>query len=339
MTACMLRCGSRAALFSVLRPQCLNNMLEVPVYVITGFLESGKTTFIREVLESPDFADGEKTLVLLCEEGEEEYDEKQLNRHNIYIEQIDEEGDLAPEKLEVLHRKHKPKRVFVEFNGTWDAAAFTGGAFPRRWELAQIITLVDGSTFEIYLQNMRQMMSNIFMDTELVVFNRCTTDMDLQKFRRTVKAVNSQAVTAFEDANGEQIDIGKAQPPFDLSADPIEIPDEEFGLWYLDAMESKERYDGKTVHFKGKVMIPRGFPQDCFIPGRNAMTCCVNDIRFIGFICHSKHTDKLSQKQWIEVTAEIRYEFVREYNGEGPVLYAKHLKSTEPPAEDVVLFN
>ena len=146
-------------------------------------------------------------------------------------------------------------------------------------------------------------------------------------------------VCAFEDDKGQQIDIGKAQPPFDLSADPIVIPDEEFGLWYLDAMDSRERYEGKNVQFKGKVMIPRKFPQGAFIPGRNAMTCCVNDIRFIGFVCHSKYTDRLSQKQWLEVTAQVRYEFVPEYNGEGPVLYARHLKSVEPPKEDVVLFN
>ncbi len=314
-------------------------MLEVPVYVITGFLESGKTSFIRDVLSSPDFADGEKTLVLLCEEGEEEYNEGELSRHNIYIEHVEKEEDLQPAKLDILQKKYKPKRVFVEFNGTWDSMKFTTSDMAKRWELAQIITLVDGSTFEVYLQNMRQMMSNIFMDTELVIFNRCTTDMDLQMFRRTVKAVNNQAVCAFEDMQGEQIDIGKAQPPFDLTADPIVIPDEEFGLWYLDAMDSRERYEGKTVQFKGKVMIPRRFPQDAFIPGRNAMTCCVNDIRFIGFVCHSKYTDRLTQKQWLEVTAQVRYEEVPEYNGVGPVLYAKHLKSTEPPKDDVVLFN
>ena len=131
-------------------------MLEVPVYVITGFLESGKTSFIRDVLQSPDFADGEKTLVLLCEEGEEEYDEHQLSRHNIYVERIGQEEDLAPSKLELLQKRHKPKRVFVEFNGTWDAMKFTTSPMAKRWELAQIITLVNGSTFEIYLQNMRQ---------------------------------------------------------------------------------------------------------------------------------------------------------------------------------------
>ena len=314
-------------------------MLEIPVYVITGFLESGKTSFIKDVLASPDFGDGEKTLLLVCEEGEIEYDVKDCLRHNIVIETIEDEADLSVATLEALSKKHRPYRVFVEFNGTWDSQAFCTGPLPRRWQIAQVITLVDGSTFENYLNNMRQMMSNIFMYTELVIFNRCTTDQDLQMFRRTVKAVNGGAMLAFEDDQGNQIDIGKAQPPFDLTKDPIEIDDTEYGLWYLDAMDSKERYDGRTIHFKGKVMIPRRFPEDCFVPGRNAMTCCVNDIRFIGYICHSKHVKELSQKQWIDLTAEVRYEYAREYNGEGPVLYAKHIKSCDPPKEDVVLFN
>lgn len=314
-------------------------MMEIPVYIITGFLESGKTTFIKDVLSSPDFADGEKTLLLLCEEGEIEYDVKDYLRHNIEIETIENEEDLTPENLEALSKKHRPGRVFVEFNGTWDSKKFCTGEMAKRWEVAQVITMVDGSTFENYLNNMRQMMSNIFMYTELVIFNRCTEDMDLQKFRRTVKAVNTQAQLSFEDADGNQIDIGKAQPPFDLSQDPIEIPDTDFGLWYLDMMDNKDRYDGRNVHFKGKVMIPRQFPENCFIPGRNAMTCCVNDIRFIGFICHSKYTDRLKQKMWLDVTAQVRYENTKEYEGEGPVLYARHLKSTAAPEEDVVLFN
>lgn len=314
-------------------------MLEVPVYVITGFLESGKTTFIREVLASPDFADGEKTLLLLCEEGEEEYDTADMLRHNIEIETVEEESDLTADFMEKMQKKHRLERVFVEFNGTWDSMAFCNADWAKRWELAQVITLVDGSTFEVYLQNMRQVMSNIFMYKELVIFNRCSPDQDLQKFRRTVKAVNPQAVCSFEDAEGQEIDIGKAQPPFDLTKDPIVVPDTEFGLFYLDALDNRERYDGRTVQFKGKVMIPRKFPDNAFIPGRNCMTCCANDIRFMGFLCHSKYTDRLRQKMWLDVTAEVRYEFVPEYEGEGPVLYAKHLKSCEPPEEDTVLFN
>lgn len=314
-------------------------MLEVPVYLITGFLESGKTSFIKDVLASPDFADGEKTLLLLCEEGEEEYDEKEYSRHNIEISTVEHEEDLTLEYLESLQKYYRPYRIFVEFNGMWDAQKFCTGRLPRRWEIVQVITLVDGSTFGVYLANMRSILSNIFAYTEMVIFNRCSLDMDLQMYRRSVKAVNPQAMLSFEDEEGNQLELGKEQPPYDLDAEVIDISDEDYGLWYLDAMDTPERYAGKTVRFKGKVMKPRKFPANCFIPGRNAMTCCADDIRFIGYICKSKFTDKLKQKQWLEVTAEVKYENVPEYGGEGPVLYAKHLKSVDPPREDLVYFN
>ena len=314
-------------------------MLEVPVYLITGFLESGKTSFIREVLASPDFADGEKTLLILCEEGEEEYDEKEYSRHNIEIVKIEREEDLNPKFLETFHKFYKPYRVFVEFNGMWDAERFVNSGLPRRWEVVQIITLVDAETFEVYLTNMRSLLSNIFKETELVIFNRCSREMDLNKFRRTVKAVNQQAMLSFEDQDGNQLELSREQPPYDLKAKIIDVEDTDYGLLFLDLSESPERYRGRTIRFKGKVMIPRKFPEGCFIPGRNAMTCCANDIRFIGYICKSKETSRLEQKQWVEVTAEVRYEYTREYNGEGPVLYAKQVKDAEPPAEDLVYFN
>ena len=314
-------------------------MLEVPVYLITGFLESGKTTFIKDVLSSPDFADGEKTLLIVCEEGEEEYDEKEYSRHNIEIVTVEKEEDMNPEFLAQFHKFYKPRRVFVEFNGMWDSKKFAEDGIPGRWELAQTITLVDGSTFELYLNNMRSLLSNIFLQTEMVLFNRCSLEQDLNQYRRSVKALNQQAMISFEDADGNQLSLGKEQPPFDLNADVIKIEDPDFGLWFLDASESPERYEGKKVSFKGKVMIPRGFGENSFIAGRNAMTCCVNDIRYIGYICRSKHTDVLKPKQWVEVTAKVRYEYAKEYGGEGPVLYVRHLKSADPPAEDVVYFN
>ncbi|MDD2960313.1 MAG: GTP-binding protein [Lachnospiraceae bacterium] len=314
-------------------------MLEVPIYLITGFLESGKTTFIQEVLASPDFADGEKTLLLLCEEGEEEYDEKEYSRHNIEIMTVEKEEDLNLEFLEYCQKYYKPYRVFMEFNGMWDVKKFVESRLPKHWEIAQTITLVDGSTFDVYLNNMRSILSNLFSYTEMVIFNRCSLEMDLQMYRRSVKGVNQQAMLSFEDTEGNPLELGKEQPPYDLNADVIDISDVDFGLWYLDMTDTPERYAGKTVRFKGKVMKPRKFPADCFIPGRNAMTCCADDIRFIGYICKSKFTEKLKQKQWLEITAEVKYEYAQEYRGEGPVLYAKHLKSADAPSEDLVYFN
>ena len=314
-------------------------MMEVPVYLITGFLESGKTSFIRDVLASPDFADGAKTLLIQCEEGEEEYDEKEYARHNIEIITVENEENLNPAFLDRCHKFYKPYRVFVEFNGMWDAKKFAEQSLPKRWEVVQTITLVDGSTFEIYLNNMRSILTNIFSLTELVIFNRCTQDMDLQRYRRTVKAVNSQVMLSFEDSEGNQLDIGKSQPPYDLNADVIDIQDVDFGLWFMDMTDSPDRYRGKKVRFLAKVMIPKKFPADSFIPGRNAMTCCANDIRFIGYICRSPETKKLKQRSWVEVTAEVRYEYAREYGGEGPILYATEIRDAEAPADELVYFN
>ena len=198
-------------------------MMEVPVYLITGFLESGKTSFIKDVLDSPDFADGQKTLLILCEEGEEEYDEKEYSRHNIEILSVEKEEDLTVSFLEQAHKYYKPYRVFVEFNGLWDAGRFAKECIPRRWEIVQTITLVDGSTFEVYLNNMRSILSNIFTLTEMVIFNRCTLEMDLQRYRRSVKALNTQVMVAFEDDQGNQLEIGRSQPPYDLNADVIDI--------------------------------------------------------------------------------------------------------------------
>lgn len=314
-------------------------MFGIPLYLITGFLESGKTTFIKEVLSSPDFADGLKTLVIQCEEGEIEYDEKEMNRHNIEIISVENEEDLTPQFLDRILKFYKPIRVFVEFNGMWDAKKFAEERLSKRLEVVQVITLVDGSTYEIYLNNMRNILTNIFSLTELVIMNRCTPDMDLFKFRRSIKGVNPQVMISFEDGEGNQIELGSEQPPYDLNADVIEIDDVDWGLWFLDMNDNPDRYEGKTVKFVGKVMRPKQFPTDSFIPGRNAMTCCENDIRFIGYICRSRHTCQLHQKQWLEVTAEIRYENAKEYGGEGPILYAKHLKSVDPPKDELVYFN
>ena len=185
---------------------------------------------------------------------------------------------------------------------------------------------------------MRSILQNIFTLTELVIFNRCTEQMDLHKFRRSVKGVNQQAMISFEDEEGEQIQLGRAEPPYDLNADVIQIDDVDYGLWFLDMGENPDRYKGKTVRFIGKVMIP-GRNADYFVPGRNAMTCCANDIRFIGYLCKTKHLKELRQRQWLEVTAEVRYEYSDEYGTEGPVLYAKHLKSVDPPKDELVYFN
>lgn len=314
-------------------------MLEIPVYLITGFLESGKTSFLEDVLFDGDFADGQASLLIRCEDGEEEYDEKALKEKNVTMIAVEEEEDFTTSFLKECVQKYRPKKMFIEMNGMWDSKWMFENGLPGRLELVQAITIVDGSTFPVYLNNMRSILSNLFQYTEMVIFNRCTEDMDLHSYRRTVRGLNAGAMIYFEDDQGNPIDPGMEEPPYDLTADVIEVSDMDYGLWFLDASDNPKRYAGKKVRFLAKVMKSRQFQEGTFIPGRNVMTCCEDDIRFIGYLCKSDFASELKSRQWIYLTAEIQYEYRREYQEEGPVLYGIRYEEAKAPAEDLVYFN
>ncbi|MCD8104261.1 MAG: GTPase [Lachnospiraceae bacterium] len=314
-------------------------MRQIPIYLITGFLEAGKTTFLADVLEGDSFADGQKALLILCEEGEVEYDKKALAEMNISVATVDEQEDFNVDFLRSCVKRTRPKRIFIEMNGMWDCRWMYGEELPIDMAIAQVITVVDGSTFSVYLNNMRSILSNLFQFTEMAIFNRCTPDMDLLSYRRTVRGLNPRAMVYFEDENGNPIDPGKDVPPFDFNADVIQVSDMDYGLWYLDAFESKDRYDGKKVRFRAKIMKSLRLPSNVFIPGRNVMTCCAEDIRFVGYLCKADFTGSLKSRQWVWLTAEIRYEYQKEYGEEGPVLYGKSYELTGAPEEDTVYFN
>ena len=311
-------------------------MLEVPVYLITGFLESGKTTFIKEVLDSPDFADGRKTLLIQCEEGEVEYDEVAYSRHNIEIISVENEEDLTPSFLDRCHKFYKPFRVFVEFNGMWDAKKFAEEKLPSRWELVQVITLVDGSTYEVYLNNMRSILQNIFSLTELVIMNRCSEDMDLFKFRRSIKGVNPQVLISFEDDRGNQIELGKEQPPYDLNADIVEIADRDYAEWERDISEEPDKYEGKILRLHGFVVKSRDKRPGHFGFGRQVMTCCEADIAFLGFPAVCLPESQPVSGSWIELTARV--DLQRKGEDVLPVLMALTCDKAEKPENTLATF-
>lgn len=311
--------------------------MEIPVYLFTGFLESGKTLFIRETIQDPNFSRGEKTLIILCEEGMEELEADFLKKNNAFVVMVDEEEQLTEEFLKEISVKYDPDRVFIEYNGMWDTKKILGMKLPKYWEVIQMITLINGETYEAYMSNMRSLLVNHYTESDMVIFNRCLKEMDFAAFRRSVKAVNKKAQVYFE---GDEIDPQNTAEflPFDMDAEIIEIADEDYGIWYLDAMDNPKKYNGKTVEFTGLVYKSKHLAEGNFVPGRHAMTCCADDISFIGFICKSQNAEKLHHKQWVRLTAQIRLEYRKEYKGKGPVLYAKKLAVCEKPEEELVYF-
>lgn len=307
-----------------------------PVYVINGFLESGKTGFIRFTLAQPYFQIRGKTLLILCEEGEIEYDEALLQRSRTEVERIEEESGFTPEKLTELEKKHKPERILIEWNGMWN---YKDAKLPRNWKVEQQITTIDGSTFPMYYTNMRSLLAEMIRGSEMIIFNRCDTVRDqLNTYKRNIKAVNPKADVVFEDAKGEIDEIFEEDLPYDLNQEPVVLDNRGYGIWYLDSMDHPERYAGKKLQFLAMVLKPEGFPKGYFVPGRMAMTCCAEDMAFIGYACEFAGAESLRQQEWVRVTATFSKEYFEDYKGEGPVLHAISVEKARAPKDEVISF-
>ncbi|MCI5902666.1 MAG: GTPase [Blautia sp.] len=313
--------------------------ITVPIYLVTGFLESGKTTFLNFTLQQEYFRIDGKTLLILCEEGEEEYDRRELALRNVVVEVLEKEEDLTEERLSAMDIIHQPERVVIEYNGMWLVSRFRQLRLPQGWGIEQEITCVDAGTYQIYMANMKSLFMDMVRESDMVVFNRCSREDPLPSYRRAIKVANQRAEIIFEDEEGELDDIFQDEMPYDLDAPIVEILPEDYGIWFVDSMDHPQRYVGKTVRFKARALKPRGMGSKFFVPGRTAMTCCADDTTFLGYVCKSAYAPKIREGSWVEVTAKIAFEYRMEYREEGIVLYAEDVRECQPLEEEMVYFN
>ncbi len=316
-------------------------MAEIPVYFFTGFMDSGKTTLIQETLFENGFAeDDDHILIIACEDGDVEYDTEKLKTINASVATIDTEAEFNTEHLQEIADQYRPDAVFIEYNGTWGVGEVYEMELPKNWVIVQSLATVDATTFEMYMANMRAMMMEQFFQAEVVIFNRCDDNTPKSKFRGNIKAVNRPAQIVYERADGT-IDDREEELPFDINADVIEISDADYALWFMDCMENPKKYDGKKVHFLGLVYNPKDgkLKRGVIVPGRFAMTCCVEDITFLGMMCKTGMENTPEHRSWIDLTARIKVEFAREYKGKGPILYPIEMKPAEKPQDELVYFS
>ena len=316
-------------------------MAEIPVYFFTGFMDSGKTTLIQETLFENGFAeDDDRILIIAREDGDIEYDTEKLKTINASVAMVESEADFNTEHLQEIADEYRPDAVFIEYNGTWGVGDVYEMELPRNWVIVQSLATVDATTFEMYMANMRPMMMEQFFRAEVVIINRCDDDTPKSKFRGNIKAVNRPAQIVYERADGT-IDDREEELPFDINADVIEISDADYALWFMDCMENPKKYDGKTVHFLGLVYNPKDgkLKRGVIVPGRFAMTCCIEDITFLGMMCKTGMENTPEHRSWIDLTARIKVEFAKEYKGRGPILYPIELKPAEKPEDELVYFS
>ena len=314
-------------------------MQQIPVYAFTGFLDSGKTKFIQETLEDPRFNAGERTLVLIFEEGEEEYDLSTYPKKNVYLEVLDQQT-VTTEELKALQKKYKAERVVAELNGMQQVGDLYM-RFPDSWAIAQEVMFADATTFMTYNANMRNLVMDKLMGAQMVVFNRMAPGQDVMPFHKLARAANRRIDILYDYTDGTtKFDEIEDPLPFDINAPVIQIKDEDYALWYRDVSEEPQKYDGKTVHFKGQVAMLRRDKNGMFAPGRFVMTCCVEDIQFCGIPCRYAGAGSLESRSWVWVTAKIGAEKHPLYKGDvGPVLTAISVETGAEPADpDVATF-
>ncbi len=311
---------------------------EIPVYLFTGFLDAGKTTFIQETLEDPQFNDGQKTLVILCEEGEAELEPIKFASSACRIVTVEDEEELTESYLEVLQTKYKFERVIVEYNGMWTLDTFYS-AMPQNWTVYQEMCFADARTFLTYNANMRNLTVDKMKSTESIVFKHFTKAMDKMAYHKVVRAINRRCDIIYEyGPNNVELDNIEDPLPFDLNAPIVEIADKDYAMWYADMNEEEAKYYGKTIKFKGRSLLGGGLKDDEFVIGRHIMTCCVEDIQFGGLVAKYPDSLKLEHGGWVEMTATIEREYSDMYQSVGPVFHVIEVKKTIPPEEEVATF-
>lgn len=310
-----------------------------PVYLFTGFLDSGKTTLIKDTLSDPSFIEGDsRTLVIAFEQGEVSYDKDFLEAHNAFVEYMDSADELTEEKMRELDTVYHPNQIFIEWNGTQAIPQAMLEHMPEFWPLVQILTTVDATTFEIYITAMRQMLFEQLRWSDTVIVNRCTEDTNGMSLRGNIKAINRRAQIYYEGAFGEQVKLKSGILPFDINAPVIDIKDDDYGLWYMDAVEDPDKYEGKEIILRGMYAedIP-GYKQT-FILGRRAMVCCAQDTSLCGLTVTGVKIWEMKKGEWVEVQGHLKT-IPLEQGGKTIVLYANRVQRYDAPADEYVYFS
>lgn len=294
--------------------------MSFPVFIINGFLDAGKTTFIIDTLKNDGFYQQGTTLLLVCEEGEVEYDQTDLSKYNVHIATFASVDDFTSDALYCLTEEYHPDRIIIELNMMWDS---TKMSFPSTFQVAQIVSFIDYTTFPVYYNNMRQLFVDHLRFSDLVIINRCDDAVELAKYQTSLKLINGNAHFLVMDTKGNVQEAFEEPLPYNIDDPIIKINDEDYARWYIDTFDHKERYEGKIVEFNGVVLKNKKLPKGTMIVGRYALTCCDKDMQLYGHLCVLNDKDvKFKSKMWVNVQAKIAYEYSKKYDEEEVVLYA-----------------
>ncbi|RHS91942.1 TIGR03943 family putative permease subunit [Erysipelatoclostridium sp. AM42-17] len=312
---------------------------KVRVYLFTGFLESGKTSFIQDTVLNDDFHYNEKTLILSCEEGVEAYNEETLKKADCDVVYVDDESTITPDYLSELNQKYHPTQVMVEYNGMWNSQEFIHEKCIDPWMVVQVLTTINAETFDIYYNNMRSQFVDHVTQSDLVIINRCDKNTKKYVVRGSIKSLNPRAQIIYENKNHQIENITSDDLPYQLSDEYIEIKDMDYGIFCMDIMEHPENYENKTLKLKAQVIGRDKILKNGFVFGRQAMVCCSEDTQLLGLVCVSPLADKLIPHEWLTLEGTIAVEFDDSIQSQIPILYVDKIEPAKPLDNDYVTFD
>lgn len=309
------------------------------IYIFNGFLDSGKTTFLQDTVLNTDFCDDEKTVIVVSEEGEIEYKQEEIESRNCDLVYIDSEEDFTYEFFDNLKEKYNPTQVLIELNGMYMINRILAASKPEGWDVVQVLTTINAQTFNLYVNNMRSLVYNQVVHSDLVIFNRVDDSMKKSFLRNTVKAINGSVQIIYEKEDGTVNTLEDDELPFDTSSSYLEIADHDFGLFCMDMIDHPETYYHKTIKLRGKFIgldkqIPNGF-----ILGREAMVCCADDTSLVGMVCVHQSAKQFIPNEWLELEGLVELKYDSDVGGDICILYVTDIKVIQPLENEYVTFD
>lgn len=279
-------------------------MKQIDTRLVYGFLDAGKTTYIKETIRDDMFYKYGKTLILCFEEGEEEYDEEALAEKNASIAYFEREADGESDIADSVKRfcldnieKYQPDRIYVEMNAMLQGLR---DQLPDCLKVTFSAALIDWATLPVYYVNFMQMMKQIVSESNQVTFRGCPSADLLAPYGQAFRLMNPKASYLRQDPMGYHEKAFGLFLPYSLDDPEITVDEERYLPLWLDALDHPEHYEGKILHFTDPIELRRENNDGPWSCGRVVMTCCMADLQFMSFeVCGS---DMLT-KGWVTIDA------------------------------------
>lgn len=278
--------------------------MKTSLYLFTGFLESGKTTTIKYMLQNGSLGTEErKTLLILCEEGDEEFPQDLLAKFDIHLEVISRQEQYTAAYLEGLLENHKCTDVIVEYNGFWPSARVYL-ELPPGWYVKEKYFCADASTIAAYGVNLKVETDDKIQYSSYSAFNRVTPSMDVSVLRGLCRKNSFRTRVFYQYTDGSICeDLEYDSPPYNMEAEIVDIQDHWVGCFMLDLARRPGFYRKNAVRFRG-YFKRKG---ELLLFGRDVTLARREDATFWGIPCklEGQFVGDLSDVQWWTLTATI----------------------------------